>query len=140
MPNLIEKGFINLHKGVYRLSGGRLMGRMDKMPVLMLTTTGRKSGKSRTTPLMYIEESGSYAVVGSAAGRDQDPAWCLNLQASPAASVRIGTQTTAVQARFAEGEERDRLFTSFGEIATRYVGYQAKTERRIPVVMLEPQG
>ena len=138
--NVFEKFFIGLHKGVYRLSGGRLMRSFDNMPVLMLTTTGRKSGKSRTTPLMFIEEEGSYAVVGSAAGRDQHPAWYLNLQAAPDASVRIGKRTRAVQARFAEGEERDRLFAAFSETAKRYAGYQAKTDRRIPVVLLERQG
>ena len=79
-------------------------------------------------------------VVGSAAGRDQHPAWYLNLAAAPEAQVRVGKQTTSVQARMAEGEERDRLFAAFAETAKRYADYQAKTERRIPVVVLEPRG
>ena len=139
MPSLMEKGFINLHKGLYTLSGGKLLGSFDKMPALMLTTTGRKSGKARTTPLMFIEEAG-FVVVGSAAGRDQHPAWYLNLVAEPRARVRVGKAETAVQARITGGEERDRFFTAFSETAKRYAGYQAKTDREIPVVVLERQG
>ena len=139
MPNVFEKTFTAIHRGIYTLSGGRLMSSFDTMPILMLTTTGRKSGKSRTTPLMYIDQDGGYVVVGSAAGRDQHPAWYLNLAAAPEATVRVGTQTTSVRARMAEGEERDRLFTAFAETAQRYAGYQAKTERQIPVVVLEPR-
>ena len=139
MPNLFEKTFVGLHKGLYNLSGGRLMSSFEKMPILMLTTTGRKSGKSRTTPLMYIDEGGSFVVVGSAAGRDQHPAWYLNLEVSAAARVRVKNQTTPVRARMAEGEERERLFNAFAETAKRYADYQAKTERQIPVVVLEPQ-
>ena len=140
MPNAFEKTFIGLHKGLYRLSGGRVMGSFDKMPVLMLTTTGRKSGKSRTTPLMFIEEDGAYVVVGSAAGRDNHPAWFLNLQAAPEATVRVRSDNHPVRARVAEEEDRDRLFTAFSETATRYADYQAKTGRQIPVVLLERQG
>ena len=140
MANLFEKTFTEIHKGIYTLSGGRLMSSFDKMSVLMLTTTGRKSGKARTTPLLYLDQDGSYVVVGSAAGRGRHPAWYLNLAAAPEAQVRVGTQTTSVQARIAEGEERDRLFAAFAETAKRYADYQAKTERRIPVVVLEPRG
>lgn len=139
MPNLFEKTFIGLHKGLYNLSGGRLMSRLDKMPILMLTTTGRKIGKSRTPPLMYIDEGGSFVVVGSAAGRDQYPAWYLNLEAAPEAGVRVGKVKTPVRARIADGEERARLFSAFAETAKRYGDYQAKTEREIPVVVLEPR-
>ena len=138
MPNVMERAFAGLHKGIYRASGGRLMGSFDGMPVLMLTTTGRKSGKARTTPLMYIEENGTYAVVGSAAGRPQHPAWFLNLQASPEASVRIGKETRRVRARVADEAERDRLFGAFKTTAKRYAGYEQKTDRRIPVAILEP--
>ncbi len=140
MPNLFEKTFTGLHKCIYSHSGGRLMSRFDQMPILLLTTTGRKSGKSRTTPLLYIDQDGGYVVVASAAGRDQHPAWYLNLAAAPEAQVRVGKQTTSVQARMAEGEERDRLFAAFAETAKRYADYQAKTERQIPVVVLEPRG
>ena len=139
MPNLLEKSFINLHKGIYRVSGGRMMGRFDNMPVLMLTTTGRKSGKSRTTPLMFMEEEGAYVVVGSAAGRDQHPAWYLNLQAAPEASVRIRSQHSPVRARFVAGDDRARMYGAFSETAKRYADYQAKTDREIPVVVLEPR-
>ncbi|PZC47724.1 MAG: protein of unknown function (DUF385) [Chloroflexi bacterium] len=139
MPNLMEKTFIGLHKGLYRISGGKIMGSFDKMPVMMLTTTGRKSGKSRTPPLMFIEEAAGYVVVGSAAGRDQHPAWFLNLQAQPDARVRIGKETTAVRARFTEGEERSRLFAAFTDTAKRYADYQGKTGREIPVAVLERQ-
>jgi len=140
MANLFEKTFTGLHKCIYNHSGGRLMGSFDKMPVLMLTTTGRTSGKARTTPLLYLEHDRGYVVVGSAAGRDRHPAWYLNLAAAPEAQVRVGKQTTSVQARVAEGEERDRLFAAFAETAKRYADYQAKTERQIPVVVLEARG
>ena len=140
MPNLFEKTFTGMHTCIYTLSGGRLMSSFDQMPILLLTTSGRKSGKARTTPLLYLDQDGAYVVVGSAAGRDQHPAWYLNLAAAPEAQVRVGKQTTPVQARMAEGEERDRLFAAFAETAKRYADYQAKTERQIPVVVLEPRG
>jgi deazaflavin-dependent oxidoreductase (nitroreductase family) len=139
MPNVFEKAFTEIHKGIYNLSGGRLMSSFDQMPILLLTTTGRKSGKARTSPLLYIDQDGSYVVVGSAAGRDRHPAWYLNLAAAPEAQVRVGKRTTSVRARTAAGEERERLFTAFAETAKRYADYQAKTERRIPVVVLEPR-
>ncbi len=138
MPNLLEKTWTSMHRGIYRLSGGRVMGSFDGMPVLMLTTTGRRSGKARTTPLMYVEENETYAVVGSAAGRPQHPAWFLNLQTSPGATVRIGKETRRVRARVADGAERERLFGAFKTTAKRYAGYEQKTARRIPVVILEP--
>jgi deazaflavin-dependent oxidoreductase (nitroreductase family) len=89
---------------------------------------------------MFIEEPRAYVVAGSAAGRDQDPAWYLNLQSSPEVGVRIGKRSISVRARFAEENDRERLFTSFSETAKRYADYQQKTERQIPVVILEPQG
>src|SRR5262245_36143213 len=101
--------FWKLHRRVYQATGGRLGGRMMGMPVLLLTTTGRRSGERRTNALMYLPEGETCVVIGSNAGEPQHPAWWLNLQADPRATVQRGRQEIAVVAREARGEERARL-------------------------------
>jgi F420H(2)-dependent quinone reductase len=128
-----------VHSGLYRLSGGRLGGRMAGAPVLLLTTTGRKSGKARTVPLLYTRDGDTYTVIASMGGAPQHPAWYTNLQANPSAEVAVGRDAVAVTARDAEGEERQRLWSSMTELYPAYDDYQKKTERRIPVVVLEPR-
>jgi deazaflavin-dependent oxidoreductase (nitroreductase family) len=127
-----------IHNAVYRVSGGKVAGRVGKVPVLLLTSTGRKSGKSRTNPLLDTPAGDGYAVIASKGGAPQHPLWYLNLKASPHAEVTVGRETRHVHAREAEGEERERPWRA---LADAYPGDDRdaqKTTRRIPVVVLEP--
>ena len=127
------------HNALYRASGGRIGGRMQGMPVLLLTTRGRKSGKSRTTPLLYVPDGDALVVVASNGGSDYVPAWWLNLRSNPEAEVEVGHQHTRVVGREASAAERDRLWPEF---TSRYAGYEryaTRTSRKIPVVILEPR-
>jgi deazaflavin-dependent oxidoreductase (nitroreductase family) len=126
-----------LHVVLYRASGGRLGGSFRKTaPVLLLTTTGRKSRKQRTTPLLYVEDNGQYVIVASVGGAPKHPAWYLNLGASPAATIQIGSRKIAVSATTATAEERPRLWALATQMYPGYDAYQAKTSREIPIVVL----
>ena len=130
--------FYTLHRAIYRLSGGRIFSRMVGCPVVLLTTTGRKSGEPRTAPLLGFEEGQSIVVIPSNAGKQHYPSWYLNLRANPQAQVQVGAQVRQVKAREATVEERERLWPL---IVTYYGGYQVyreRTERHIPVVILDP--
>jgi F420H(2)-dependent quinone reductase len=126
-----------IHAALYRLTGGKVGGRMRGAPVLLLTATGRKSGKRRTTPLLYSRDSGNLVVIASKGGDPRHPAWYLNLQGHDA-EVEIGRERKRVRAHDAEGEERERLWALMVELYAPYADYQTKTTRRIPVVVLEP--
>jgi F420H(2)-dependent quinone reductase len=130
--------FGGLHKGIYRLTGGKVGGRIGKLPVLLLTTTGRKSGRPRTQPLAYTRVGDGHAVIASKGGAAHDPLWYLNLSANPLAEVTVGRETRRVRARDAHGEERERLWRALADLHPGYDKYAQKTSRRIPVVVLEP--
>ena len=139
MSRLILKLFSKLHVLLYTASGGRVGGRFKKTaPVLLLTTTGRKTGKSRTNPLLYLEEGGRYVVVASVGGAPTHPAWYLNLRSNPAAAIQIGSRKLAVTGETAGPEERARLWTKVTQMYRQYDDYQAKTRREIPIVILTP--
>ena len=124
---------------IYRGSGGRLGGRLGKgVPVLLLTTTGRKTGKRRTTPLLYVEEGDGYLVVASVGGAPSHPAWYLNPRSNPAATMQVGGRKLAVTAETAGLEERARLWLRLTQMWPQYDDYQATTRREIPVVILAP--
>ena len=127
-----------LHRRIYRLTGGKVGGRIANMPVLLLTTTGRRSGKPRTQPLAYTRAGDGYAIIASKGGAAQHPLWYLNLRANPLAEVTVGRVTQKVRAREAEGEERERLWRQLADIYSGYDKYARKTSRRIPVMVLEP--
>jgi F420H(2)-dependent quinone reductase len=127
-----------MHKGVYRLTGGKVGGKLGKVPVLLLTTTGRKSGQPRTQPLLHTRAGDGYAVIASKGGAAQHPLWYLNLKANPQAEVTIGRETRHVRARDAQGEERERLWRALADLYPGYDKYAQKTTRHIPVVVLEP--
>jgi deazaflavin-dependent oxidoreductase (nitroreductase family) len=129
-----------LHRSIYRASRGRVAGRLGKLGVLLLTTTGRTSGKLRTVPLLYTSAGDGYAVIASMGGAPVDPAWAKNLRANPDALVEIGGDRRAVRARETEGEERERLWRAMADAQRGYDGYQQKTSRRIPVFVLEHRG
>lgn len=138
MADLRFRIFGGIHKGLYRLTGGKVGGKLGKAPVLLLTTTGRKSGQPRTQPLLYTRAGDGYAVIASKGGAPQHPLWYLNLQANPQADVTVGRETRKVRARDAQGEERERLWHAMTDLNSGYDGYAQKTSRQIPVVVLEP--
>jgi len=123
----------------YRLTGGALGARLAGRPMLLLTTTGRKSGRSRTTPLQYFEDGGNMIVIASNGGNTWHPAWWLNLERNPEAEVQVRSDKRQVTAERAEGEERERLWEAAVETYSGYEGYQRTTKREIPVVILRPQ-
>jgi deazaflavin-dependent oxidoreductase (nitroreductase family) len=127
-----------LHSSVYRASGGRVGGRLVGSPVLLLITKGRRSGKERTTPLLYLEDGGNFVIVASNGGTPGHPAWWLNLTANPEATVEIAGEKVRVRAEEAEGEEKRRLWARLVEMYPSYAGYQRKTDREIPVGVLRP--
>jgi len=137
--NSISKVVTRGHVGLYKASGGRASGHIGKMPVLLLTTTGRKSGKQRTKPLGYVKDGDDYLLAASNAGNDFFPSWWLNLKASPVAEIQVGSQRLAVNARKASPQERERMWPKFVAVYKGYAGYEKKTDREIPVVILTPQ-
>ena len=127
----------NTHVYLYRLTGGVIGGKMGGRSLLLLTTTGRKSGKARVTPLLYIPDSNRYVLAASNYGGDTHPQWYRNLLAHPQASVQIGKQIIAVTAQTASAEERPRLWALFTRFSN-FAAYERKTKREIPVVILTP--
>jgi deazaflavin-dependent oxidoreductase (nitroreductase family) len=125
-----------LHLFWYTLTGGIVGSRVSGAPVLLLTTTGRKSGRPRTTPLTYFQDGDNKVLVGSNGGNDQHPAWYLNLRANPDAEVQIGRERKRVRAELASDEERARLWPLVVEMYHGYGEYQKETTRTIPVVIL----
>ena len=128
-----------LNVPLYRLSGGRMGGKVNKAPVLLLTTTGRKSGQSRTAPVVYLPDGENLVVIGSNAGHSRTPAWSLNLQANPEAEVEVGRERRPVRARVAGGEERAELWRKHNEQYSGFDEYKARTDRDIALFVLEPR-
>jgi deazaflavin-dependent oxidoreductase (nitroreductase family) len=138
MGRLFLKFFSKVNVLVYRASGGRVGSRFKSAPVLLLTTTGRKSGKRRTTPLLYAEDGGRYIVVASVGGAPKHPTWYLNLGADAGATIQVGGRKLDVRAETAAPDERARLWTVMTRMYPPYDDYQAKTSREIPIVILAP--
>jgi F420H(2)-dependent quinone reductase len=130
------RGLSKTHLVVYRLSRGRFLSRVAGMPVLLLTTTGRRSGKARTTPLTFFRDGADLVVIASNGGADQPPDWSLNLRRNPRAVVKIGADELIVRARTASAEERKRLWPVITATYSGYAKYQTKTVRQIPVLIL----
>ena len=130
--------FVPLHLFLFRISGGRIFGRLEGDGSLILVTEGRKTGKRRSTPLLYFEvgEPGEYIVVASNYGQGHHPAWFLNVAANPSVSVEITGERFAAEARIAEREEGVALYDKVAAANVRFAAYRAATERVIPVVAL----
>ncbi len=114
------------------------MGHLRGMPILLLTTVGRKSGKVRVAPVMYIRDGGNFVVAASNNGAEQHPAWFLNLKANPLNSIEVDGTRRSVVARQATTEEKDHLWSVLTERAPFFEGYRKKAKRDIPMVILEP--
>ena len=127
-----------LNVPVYRLTRGRVGGRVGGGPVLLLTTTGRKSGQPRTAPVLYLADGDRFVVINTNAGNTKIPAWSLNLRANPEAEVEVGERKVKVRARLAEGEERADLWRCHMEQYSGWDYYESKLDREIGVFVLEP--
>ena len=128
-----------LHRQIFLTSKGRVAGKAMGMPVIMLTTKGRKSGKVRHNMLTSPLELGdSFVLVASFGGDDRHPAWFLNLRANPEVEVAMRGKTRRARARVADGDERADLWSRLTAAHTNYAGYQTKTAREIPVVVIDP--
>ena len=134
----VQKWAAKLHSSLYRATNGRVGGRMVGSPVLLLVTTGRRSGLRRTAPLLDLEDGGRYVIVASNGGAPKHPVWWLNLAASPEATVEVGGREIRVRATEVGGEEKRRLWKRLVEMYPSYASYQQKTDREIPVILLEP--
>jgi deazaflavin-dependent oxidoreductase (nitroreductase family) len=121
----------------FRSAGGKVGGQFAGAPILLLTSTGAKTGQERTTPMMYLADGGRFVVFASKAGAPTSPDWYHNLVAHPRASVEVGTETFEVDAEVASREERDRVYAIQAERYPGFAEYQEKTTRVIPVVILK---
>lgn len=132
------KWLSHLHTGLYRATAGRIGRRLVNNDMLLLTSTGRVSGSPHTVPLLYLRDGDRYVVFASWGGRPNHPEWYLNLLAEPTASVQVDGSAEAVMARTAEGAERLAWWDAALQAYDGYTVYQSRTEREIPVVVLEP--
>ena len=140
IPRPVAKIFAGLHRRLYTLSGGRIGSKVSDGQIVLLHTTGAKTGKTRSSPLIALDYRDGWAVVASFSGHDVHPGWFHNLQAHSEASVTVGATTTAVTARTVGPHERgemwDRAVVAYGD----YEMYARVTDREIPIVALEPIG
>ncbi|MDX1650263.1 MAG: nitroreductase/quinone reductase family protein [Myxococcota bacterium] len=128
-----------VHRFVYRASGGRLGRRLGGVETLLLETVGRRTGRRRTTPLLFVRDDARFVVVASNAGDARHPAWWLNLRAHPEATIQVGRERLAVRGREATELETQRLWDRLEAEWPDYAAYRRRTDRRIPVVILEPR-
>jgi deazaflavin-dependent oxidoreductase (nitroreductase family) len=126
-----------LHVRLYRATWGLVGSRMDGLDILLLTTTGHKTGRARTVPLPYFRDGARYVLVASFGGNAQNPAWVTNLSTHPEVRIQVGRRRMAARAQVASGAERERIWSQITTDYPRYRVYQQKTEREIPLVVLE---
>lgn len=126
----------NAHVALYRASRGRLGAKLKGVDVLLLDHVGRKSGRRRTHPLLYLRDGDDVVIVASKGGSPTDPAWWLNLKANPVTQVQIGGERIDVRARQASPEEKARLWPRAVDAWPDYAAYQERTEREIPLAIL----
>lgn len=141
MPDWIQQ-----HLALYRedpeaghMWDSTVVGGPGKLPCLLLTTTGRKSGKKRTLPLLYGKDDGDFVIIASKGGAPNHPAWYLNLRDNPQVEVQVAADSFRARAETIEGERRQKLWDLMVEIWPDYKNYQQKTDRQIPVVVLHPE-
>jgi deazaflavin-dependent oxidoreductase (nitroreductase family) len=126
-----------LNTWIYRVSGGRLAGSLDRAPVLLLHHVGRKSGEERVAPLLYLPDGDDMVIVASYGGAPKNPAWYHNLRAKPETIVEVGRERRPVTAHVATDQERERLWPAVLELYPAYGDYQRRTERTIPLIVLK---
>ena len=130
------------NKGIideFRANGGKVGGPFEGAPLLLLHTIGAKSGQARVNPMMYLADGDNYVVFASKAGAPTNPDWYHNLVANPRASIEVGDKTINVVAHVADDQTREPLWSTQKERYPGFADYEAKTDRQIPVVVLEPE-
>jgi F420H(2)-dependent quinone reductase len=132
----VTRAFSALHAAAYRATSGRAQNR--KYPTMLMTVVGRKSGKRRTVPLIYITDGDRYVIAAAYSGSDTDPDWWRNLKAHPSAELLVEGSTVRVEAALASPEERPRLWHRLVEMYPYFVDYEKRTTREIPVIVLTP--
>ena len=137
LQHQVFRGLTGVHTLWYRMTGG-LVGGWLGAPMLLLTTTGRRSGRPRTLPLLYLKTDRGYALVASYGGSDRHPAWYLNLVAEPRVEVQVGPRRMKALAETSDPARRAELWPRLVALHRGYEDYQAKTEREIPVVEILP--
>ncbi|BCL78681.1 deazaflavin-dependent nitroreductase [Ktedonobacteria bacterium brp13] len=131
----LQRAFMKGQVSLYRLTNGKVGGGEH---LLILTTTGRKSGVKRDTPLFFFRDEGHHIIIASAGGAEKHPTWWLNLKSNPQATIQVGANVIPVTAQEAEGTERERLWSIIADNYKQFVGYQKRTTRTIPVIVLTP--
>ena len=135
---LLQRALTSLHLACYQATGGAIGHRLGPLPNLLLTTTGRRSGKSRTAVLTYTQVDGLLALVDSNFGSRTAPAWYGNLEEHPEARVQLKHRRWSVRARLTTPEERERIWTAAVAIWPAFASYAKRAQRDIPIVVLEP--
>lgn len=145
MTNFSEIPWIAAHIELYKTDPEKAhnwdsseLGGPGVLPTLLLTTIGRKSGTPRPAPLIYGEHGDSYTIIASKGGMATHPIWYLNLEANSECEIQVGPQHFKVKARIAEGEERETIWQHMAKVYPPYIDYQKNTDRKIPVVVLDP--
>ena len=129
---------LDVFVAIYRWSDGKVMGRMAGLNILLLTTTGRKTAKKRTTPLGYFEHDGNYVIIASNGGADTHPAWYLNLINNSKVEIEIKDKKITTIAKTAEPVLRKELWNKLVSLSPQYGQYAVSTEREIPIILLHP--
>jgi deazaflavin-dependent oxidoreductase (nitroreductase family) len=139
VEQVLGKGLV-VHQWLYETTDGRIGASLGGRPMLLLRTVGRRSGASRTSALLYVRDGDGYVVIGSKGGDPRHPGWFHNLMANPDVEIQVGRQRLPVHARLADGAERAKLWAQADQVNKgQYGAYQARTDREIPVVVLEPR-
>jgi deazaflavin-dependent oxidoreductase (nitroreductase family) len=124
---------------LYRVSNGKMMGKVGGLTTLLLTVAGRKTGKPHTTLISYFEDGGRYVVTGSAGGSRAEPQWFRNLRRADGATIQVGSKRTEVSVAIADASEHARLWEQLVNRAPGFAKYQSRVERQIPMAMLTPR-
>ena len=132
------KVVLSIYVFLYRLTSGAIGGQMAGLPVLLLTTTGRKTGQPRTTPLGYFKQDGNFVLIASNGGADRNPAWFYNLKSNPQVTLQIGNKQLAAKAEPVDSEQRTQLWTELVKMAPAYEQYTKRTKREIPLIIVQP--
>ena len=138
--SLLGLRLLGVHQRIYELSHGRIGHRFGRTSMLLMTTTGRKTGRQRTVALLYHRDGDRYVVIGSKGGSDIPPSWLVNLEADPDVVVQVGTRRSPARARVASAAERSRLWPEIVGRHAQFARYQSQTHRLIPLVIVAPRG
>jgi deazaflavin-dependent oxidoreductase (nitroreductase family) len=128
----------SIHVAIYRMSSGKFANTIANLPILLITTVGRKSGKAHTNPVVYITDGSDFLVSASAGGMAGHPGWYFNIKDRPEVKIVIGDQPFNVRAKIEEGDERIRLYEKFKAASSNFGKYEKATSRVIPVIRLTP--